>query len=270
MYGPTRRLYPERMDSTGKELERLAELRRSGSLDDTEYDILKARLLQDVLSDDSDTGPTVEKSFVSVEEETESVEEETEPAVGANSSASRPIDGPSPRQPGSFCEQCGASVDASTRFCGTCGTRLGKNEEVVSEPDTPEEQTPPPASVYPVSQFCRTCGKPVAATAAICLTCGTSQQSSSRPLATGATYAPEPKSAGVAILLTVLFPGAGHLYIGNTRKGTPFVIANAVGFIFALTLILLPVGVVIWIVTLLMTAPRLSQEVEEYNSGLSQ
>jgi TM2 domain-containing membrane protein YozV len=114
--------------------------------------------------------------------------------------------------------------------------------------------------------YCRNCGRQISDQADVCVGCGVSTH---RPLNVPSfnhVPRPEPKNSGLAILFTVLFPGAGHLYIGKTDKGTPFIIANAIGFVMAFTLILFPVSFIIWLVTLLMTAPNMSSEVAEVNA----
>ena len=78
------------------------------------------------------------------------------------------------------------------------------------------------------------------------------------------------KSSGVALLLQILFPGAGFLYLGLTKKGTPYVVANAIGTVLGLlTIILLPITFVIWLVTLLMTVGSVSSDTERVNVALS-
>jgi hypothetical protein len=100
--------------------------------------------------------------------------------------------------------------------------------------------------------------------AAICVSCGTAQSLPPSPIMVPNTT-PQPKSPGLALLFTILFPGAGHMYIGNSGKGTPYVVANAIGFVLGLTVILLPVGLLIWVVTLCMTVGGISRETEQYN-----
>ena len=65
-----------------------------------------------------------------------------------------------------------------------------------------------------------------------------------------ATFPPQEKSSGVAVLLTVLWPGAGHLYLGLTQKAIPYFVANAIGVVFALSIYLFPIAILIWLVTL--------------------
>ena len=271
------------MDSVGEELERLVALRRAGSIDDAEYDILKARILEDALPMDSDTDLVAEKTSVLAEKEVDDHLEKPsiDPETTVESDSSEPVQDPDPSEghrdnnpsldrTASFCKQCGTPASETSRFCGTCGALLHESAQSVQEPDVQAEPLQTPTIATPTSQFCRTCGKPVAATAAICLNCGTGQPPSGPATARAVGNTPEPKSFGIAILLTILWPGAGHLYIGNSQKGTPFIVANAIGFILAFAIILLPLAVIIWLVTLLMTAPNLSKEVTEYNSSLTQ
>lgn len=76
----------------------------------------------------------------------------------------------------------------------------------------------------------------------------------------------EQKSAGVAALLTVLWPGAGHLYLGLKSKGMPYFVINAVALALWLILwVFLPVGVVVWIVTLCMTIGSIADETRMVN-----
>ena len=76
------------------------------------------------------------------------------------------------------------------------------------------------------------------------------------------------KSSAVAVLLTILWPGAGHLYLGLTRKGTPYVVWNTIGFLLAFTIILFPVALVIWLITMLMTVGGVSEDTERVNQAI--
>lgn len=76
------------------------------------------------------------------------------------------------------------------------------------------------------------------------------------------------KSSAIALILTILWPGGGHLYLGLTQKAVPYVVANAIGFVLAMTMILLPVSFVIWVVTLAMTVGSVSQDTEYVNRAI--
>ena len=77
------------------------------------------------------------------------------------------------------------------------------------------------------------------------------------------------KSAGVATVLTILWPGAGHLYLGLNSKGMPFFVWNAVLLMLVLLSceLAIPVGVVVWIVTLCMTIGSIAADTEAVNNG---
>lgn len=81
---------------------------------------------------------------------------------------------------------------------------------------------------------------------------------------------PSEKSSGVAILLTFLWPGAGHIYLGLNNKGMPYVIANAVGLVCGLTGILIFVTAIIWLVTFLMLVGAVTKDTELVNNALRQ
>lgn len=76
------------------------------------------------------------------------------------------------------------------------------------------------------------------------------------------------KSSGLAVLFTILWPGAGHLYLGLSKKGTPHTVANAIGLLLAFTLILFPVACLIWLITLCMTVGSVSSDTLTVNQAL--
>ena len=52
-----------------------------------------------------------------------------------------------------------------------------------------------------------------------------------------ATFPPQEKSSGIAVLLTDLWPGAGRLYLGLTQKALPNFVANAIAVAIGLMLL---------------------------------
>ena len=70
------------------------------------------------------------------------------------------------------------------------------------------------------------------------------------------------------MLLTVLWPGAGHLYLGLTQKAMPYFVANALGVVFVLSIYLSPIGILIWLVTLCMTIGSVTRETNQVNDAL--
>lgn len=64
---------------------------------------------------------------------------------------------------------------------------------------------------------------------------------------------PSPKSSGIAILLSFLWPGAGHLYVGadypggSNDKAIIFMVLSGVCFLLSLTLVGLVVSFPLWL-----------------------
>jgi hypothetical protein len=85
-----------------------------------------------------------------------------------------------------------------------------RGPEALHEPQREGAPRPPLA-------FCRACGTQIDARAVICPRCGVAQAPLHNALLPGA---PNQKSVALAILLSFLWPGAGHLYVGSdTEKG---------------------------------------------------
>ena len=84
---------------------------------------------------------------------------------------------------------------------------------------------------------------------------------------TSVSIPPQDKSSALALLLTVLWPGGGHLYLGLTQKSIPYVVANAIGTCVAFFsfFLLFPITFLIWLVTLLMTVGSISRDTEAVN-----
>jgi len=59
------------------------------------------------------------------------------------------------------------------------------------------------------------------------------------------------------------------MYLGLTRKGTPYVIINAVFLaLWLLLFVFLPIAFIVWLVTLLMTVTHISDETAMVNQAL--
>ncbi|HZD15283.1 MAG TPA: hypothetical protein VE196_09205, partial [Pseudonocardiaceae bacterium] len=61
------------------------------------------------------------------------------------------------------------------------------------------------------------------------------------------------KSPGVAVLLSLLWLGAGHLYAGSVGVGVAWIIVDGVLFLLSCTGIGLIVSVPVWIVAAIIT-----------------
>jgi len=127
--------------------------------------------------------------------------------------------------------------------------------------------------------FCPKCGKEAAAGARFCENCGTAlpadpaqpgsapQNGNGAPNGTQYTYAPQPtyyppapayalplKNAGLAAVIALIIPGAGHMYAGQVTTGILYLILGIVlwfvgAFVAVLTFglgLLIPVVFWIW------------------------
>ena len=118
-----------------------------------------------------------------------------------------------------FCTNCGIEVSPETVFCPQCGFRLVGEEE-------------------PQTKFCQNCGKKIDINAEICPHCGV------RVANFGSS---EEKNVLLSAILSFLFPGLGHLYLGLNKKGISFIIAYIVSGILTLIVIGLVLMIIVWI-----------------------
>lgn len=116
-----------------------------------------------------------------------------------------------------FCSNCGNEVAIETAFCPKCGFKL-----------TQEEQT----------KFCQSCGQKININAEICPHCG---------VRVASIHSSEEKSVILSAILSFLFPGLGHLYIGLTKKGISFIIAYIVSAILIMLLIGMLLVIIVWL-----------------------
>ncbi len=118
-----------------------------------------------------------------------------------------------------FCSNCGNEVSSETVFCPKCGFRLIGEEK-------------------PQTKFCQNCGKKIDINAEICPHCGV--RVANRPVS-------EEKNVLLAAILSFLFPGLGHLYLGLNKKGISFILAYIVSAILILLLIGAVLMIIVWI-----------------------
>ena len=116
-----------------------------------------------------------------------------------------------------FCSNCGSEVNVETAFCPKCGFKL-----------TQEEQT----------KFCQSCGQKININAEICPHCG---------VRVANIRGSDEKSVVLSAILSFLFPGLGHLYIGLTKKGVSFIIAYIVSAILIFLLIGIVLVIIVWL-----------------------
>ncbi|WP_292751393.1 zinc-ribbon domain-containing protein [Methanobrevibacter sp.] len=134
-----------------------------------------------------------------------------------------------------FCPNCGNEVTPETVFCSKCGFRLIGEEK-------------------PQTKFCQNCGKKIDINAEICPHCGV--RVANRP-------ASEEKNVLLSPILSFLFPGLGHLYLGLSKKGISFILA----YIVSAILIFLFIGIVLMIAVWLGALIDSIKSTEAINRG---
>ena len=134
-----------------------------------------------------------------------------------------------------FCSNCGTEVAEGTVFCPQCGFKLVQEEK-------------------PQTKFCANCGKKIDINAEICPHCGVR-------VANVKSY--EEKNVLLAAILSFLFPGLGHLYLGLNKKGISFIIA----YIISAVLIMLFVGIILVLIVWLWALIDSIKSTEAINRG---
>lgn len=122
-----------------------------------------------------------------------------------------------------FCPNCGVEVALETAFCPNCGFKLIQDEK---------SQT----------KFCQSCGKRIDINAEVCPHCGVRVANINNN-----NYYSGEKSTLLAAILSFLFPGLGHLYLGLTKKGISFIIAYIVSAILVFILIGFVLMLIVWL-----------------------
>jgi hypothetical protein len=118
----------------------------------------------------------------------------------------------------------------------------------------------------PLSAYCRACGKQIDPRAVICPQCGVPQTIGSGEFVPDR---PSAKSVGLAIFLSFIWPGAGHLYVGiETDKGIAFTCVSGLCFLISWTIIGLLVTVPVWFGTALYTMLDSSKAARRRNAAL--
>ncbi|WP_407393572.1 zinc-ribbon domain-containing protein [Methanobrevibacter sp.] len=118
-----------------------------------------------------------------------------------------------------FCTNCGAEVTLETVFCPNCGFKLVQEEE-------------------PQTKFCQSCGKKININAEICPYCGVRVANITKT---------EEKNVLLSAILSFLFPGLGHLYLGLTKKGISFIVAYIISAVLVWILIGFVLIFIVWI-----------------------
>ena len=182
-----------------------------------------------------------------------------------------------------ICPECGKDVK-DAKFCSNCGALLqqkeekqtveiedvGQKEDVnVDVSDSEEKES---ADVIPPEtkqeskkyKFCRNCGYELTGDYKFCPECGydlsgkvTANQSSVPSANSGE------KSLVLAVILSVIFPGLGQIYLGLNQKGILFI----VGYIISAVLILLLIGFLLVLVVWIWALVDVVQSTNAINNG---
>lgn len=119
-----------------------------------------------------------------------------------------------------FCPNCGREVYFGVTFCPNCGYKFGE--------DKADSQT----------KFCQSCGKKININAEICPHCG---------VRVANIRSSNDKSVLLSAILSFLFPGLGHIYLGLSKKGISFIIAYIVSAILMFIFIGYVLMLIVWI-----------------------
>lgn len=152
-----------------------------------------------------------------------------------------------------ICPDCGKE-SSNEKFCKNCGAFLADIEEVdVIESQSNDFIGENISSNHDYNvKFCYNCGAKLSDNFKFCPSCG--QNLSSDIIKTKTTHvSSKEKNTLLAVILSVLLPGLGQIYLGLDNKGAIFLI----GYVISAILILLIIGfllvIIIWIWALIDT-----------------
>ena len=106
---------------------------------------------------------------------------------------------------------------------------------------------------------CRSCRRPLPRSGSTCAACGADQSLLARPAAPALPRSF--RSVGVAVLLSVVWLGAGHLYAGRADVGAALMAYNAVLVFASLSVVGLVLTVPMWSVSAPLVAALAARDV---------
>lgn len=152
-----------------------------------------------------------------------------------------------------ICPDCGKEA-SNEKFCRNCGAYLGDVEEIEvikTQSDEDFEENSLINRSYNF-KFCYNCGAKLSDNSKFCPECGQDLRSNIIKNNSSQISSKE-KNTSLAVILSVLLPGLGQIYLGLDNKGSIFLIA----YIISVILILLIIGflfvIIIWIWALVDT-----------------
>ena len=181
-----------------------------------------------------------------------------------------------------ICPECGKDVK-DAKFCSNCGALLQQKEEKqtveiedvaqkedvndVSDSEEKEDAEVIPPETKQESKkykFCRNCGYELTGDYKFCPECGydlsgrvTANRSSVPSVNSGE------KNLVLAVILSVIFPGLGQIYLGLNQKGILFI----VGYIISAILIFLLIGFLLVLVVWIWALVDVVQSTNAINNG---
>lgn len=194
----------------------------SEEVEETTIDAAFEELSEDGVEEAVDEEVVEEDASEEVQETPEEVveEESTEEAVDDAVEEEPAAEEADSAKKTKFCSNCGTQVDMSTAFCPQCGFRLIQEEQ-------------------PQTKFCQSCGKKIDINSEICPYCGVRVANIMR--------SSEEKNVLLSAILSLLFPGLGHLYLGLNKKGISFIVAYIVSAILVFLVIGFVLIVIVWL-----------------------
>jgi TM2 domain-containing membrane protein YozV len=115
----------------------------------------------------------------------------------------------------------------------------------------PPAQIPKPAPLPPkapaLGSYCSGCGNPVHDQAIVCPRCGVPTRGAAQATTAAVTVALNSKSSAAAILLSLVFTGAGHWYVGRIGRGFAWFGAAVLSGILVIAVIGLVLLPLVWV-----------------------
>ncbi len=143
--------------------------------------------------------------------------------------------------------------------CGNCGTVLGHGEKFCPNCGQPADSE---KDAYP-KNFCPNCGEKLLKTVKFCPNCGFDLNNVSSNNQRTVQNPPTRKEPIISVILSLLFPGLGQLYNGQSTKGLYFIGLAIVSIVLSLILI----GALIYLLIWLWSIIDAYNSAEKFNRG---
>ena len=123
-----------------------------------------------------------------------------------------------------ICPDCGKEVP-NDKFCKNCGAYLPKIEEISVESTSVEPNIAPESEdVKSGVNYCRNCGFKLEGDFKFCPNCGCNLKA---PVKSKNVSLDKEKNTLLAVVLSVLLPGMGHMFWGLDDTGAVLLIENS-------------------------------------------